>query len=86
MTVLCSEPCSVHCDWRNVAIALGISNYQSLTGTSDTVSLHNVLCHWQRNPQPQYPFTYHTIIEALKNPIVANTSKAHDVEIRLYNK
>lgn len=82
MNVLCKEP-GVQDKWKEIAIGLGVSSagFRDLEDRySCTVSLHNVLSKWRDNASWQYPFTWYTIIEVLKGPLVDNVRKASEVK------
>lgn len=77
MEVLCKEP-GIQGQWKEIAIALGVENID-LEDKTSILSLNNVLVKWRDHPKGDKPFTYDTIIQALKGPIVCNSRKADEI-------
>ena len=75
----------VSAKWRMIGLKLGIKTHEldeiSKQNQDGVLCLERVLALWKDKANPQY--TWATVIDALKSPIVREKSVAEDVEIWL---
>ena len=69
--------------WKVIGLQLGIQSHQ-LNSINHRDPIHcyiDVFSLWEKKAEP--PFTWATIIDALRSPIVQEIRIAHDIEMQL---
>ena len=72
--------------WKEIGIYLEVPDYrlQSIQTRNNNVvqRLHSVLDFWRNSPKPEVPYTWQTIVSALRYPPVSNERLASKIEQR----
>lgn len=69
--------------WRHVGIVLGIKqdNLDVISEEKDPILRYSkVFSQWEKNADLNFPFTWGTIVNALRSPIVEENSLALQIE------
>ena len=74
--------------WRHVGIELGINkdNLDVISEEKDPFDRYSkVFSQWEKKADPNFPFTWRTVVNTLRSPIVEENSLAMKIENWLQN-